>query len=191
MTAQSDLVISLARKIVERRLTISTGGNISYRLSDGKIVITPSKQHKSISDLEPSDLSVVNLTGELIEGPKPSAELPMHLAIHSVTPYPAWVIHAHPPIAMAYSSERILPEEPSIEALKLKISLVDVRTPGSEELAREVAEKVKTGFNILLLEGHGAVVISADPNNAFMLLDELENACKTDLVRRLLRLSNR
>lgn len=181
------LLISLSKKIGERQLTISTGGNVSTRLPDGRMVITPSKQHKSISDLEVGDLSIIGIDGQLIEGPKPSAELPMHLAIHAAAPSMTWVVHAHPPLAVAYACERMLPEESYVEASRLRISLAGKEAPGSDALARAVADEIKKGSNAVLLEGHGVVVVSNDSNDAFLLLEELENACKTDLARRVLR----
>src|SRR5512136_1083458 len=116
MTDARVLLISLAKKIGERQLTISTGGNVSATLPDGRMVITPSKQHKSISDLEIGDLSIIDSHGNLIVGPKPSAELPMHLAIHAAAPSMTWAVHAHPPLAVAYACEKILPEESYVEA---------------------------------------------------------------------------
>jgi L-fuculose-phosphate aldolase len=187
MTDPRILLISLAKKIGERRLTISTGGNVSTKLPDGRTIITPSKQHKSISDLEVGDLSIIGTNGELIEGPKPSVELPMHLAIHAAAPSLAWVVHAHPPLAVAYACERMMPEESYVEASRLRISLAGKESPGSDALARAVADEVMKGSNAVLLEGHGVVVVSNDPDDAVLLLEELENACKTDLARKILR----
>jgi len=189
MTDPRILLINLAKKIGERRLTISTGGNVSTKLPDGRMVITPSKQHKSISDLELGDLSIIGANGDLVEGPKPSAELPMHLAIHTVAPSMTWVVHAHPPLAVAYACERMLPEESYVEASRLRISLAGREAPGSDALARAVSDEIRKGSNAVLLEGHGVVIVSDDPNDAFLLLEELENACKTDLARRALRLT--
>jgi len=182
-------LISLAKKIGERQLTISTGGNVSTKLPDGRIVITPSKEHKSISDLEVIDLSIIGPKGDLIDGSKPSVELPMHMAIYSALPEVSWVVHAHPPLAVAYASERILPEESPVESSKLRLALVGSEAPGSEALAKTVAAEAGKGNNAVLLEGHGVVVVSSNPNDAFLLLEELENLCKTDLARKLLRLS--
>ncbi len=187
MSDEKKQLIALAKKIGERQLTISTGGNVSAKLSDGRIIITPSKQHKSMSDLKEADLTTVNPGGEVIDGPKPSVELPMHIAIHAAAPSMKWVVHAHPPLAVAYACERMLPEESYVEGSRLKISLVGREAPGSEALAQAVASKVEEGSNVVLLEGHGVVVVADDPNDTFLLLEELENACKTDIARRILR----
>jgi len=189
MTDPRVTLVSLAKKISEKGLTISIGGNISTSLPDMRILITPSKQHKTLSELDVNDLSVVSLSGELIQGPKPSAELPMHIAIHSAAQGNNWVIHAHPPMAVAYASEKTLPEQLFVESSRLRFSLVGLKSPGSEELAKAVVEKIREGSNAILLEGHGVVVVSNYANDAVLLLEELENLCKTDLARHILKSS--
>lgn len=191
MTDPRVALVALAKRIGERQLTISTGGNISAKLPDGRMIITPSKHHRSMSDIEISDLSIIGSNGELIEGPKPSVELPMHLAVHAVAPSMTWIVHAHPPLAVAYACEKALPEESYIEASRLRISVIGQEAPGSKELARAVSDKIRSGSNAILMEGHGVVVVSDDANDAYLLLEELENACKTDLARRVLRTTSR
>ena len=180
-------LISLAKKIGERGLTISTGGNVSTKLPDGRIVITPTKYHKSMSDLEAGDLSVIGPKGDRIEGPKPSVELPMHSAIYSVASNVSWIVHAHTPLAIAYASEKMLPETSVIEASSLRLSQIGREEPGTEALARAVASEVSKGSNGVFMESHGVVVVSSDANDAYLLLQEIENACKADLARKLLR----
>jgi len=187
MTDPKAQLISLVKKIGAKGLTISTGGNASTRLPGGRIVITPNKHHKSMSDLEVGDLSVIGPNGELIEGPKPSVELPMHLAIHSVAPSISWVLHAHTPLAIAYASEKMLPETSVIEMSSLRLSQIGREEPGTEALARAVASEVGKGSNGVFMESHGVVVVSSDANDAYLLLQEIENACKADLARKLLR----
>jgi ribulose-5-phosphate 4-epimerase/fuculose-1-phosphate aldolase len=180
-------LISLVKKIGEKGLTISTGGNASTKLPEGRIVITPSKHHKSMSDLEIGDLSIIGPKGELMEGPKPSVELPMHLAIYSVAPSVSWVLHAHTPLAIAYASEKMLPETSVIEMSSLRLSQIGREEPGTEALASAVASEIKKGSNGVFMESHGVVVVSSDANDAYLLLQEIENACKADLARKLLR----
>jgi len=180
-------LIALAKKIGERGLTVSTGGNVSTRLPDGRILITPNKHHKSMSDLEVGDLSVIGPEGDRLEGPKPSVELPMHRAIYSAAPAVSWVVHAHTPLAIAFASERALPETSVIEASSLRLSQIEREEPGSEALARAVASEVSKGSNGVFMESHGVVVVSSEANDAFLLLQEIENACKADLARKLLR----
>jgi L-fuculose-phosphate aldolase len=182
-------LISLAKKIGERGLTTSTGGNISTRLPDGGVVITPNKRHRTMADLGIGDLSVVGPMGELLVGPRPSVELPMHMAIYSAEPSASWVVHAHPPMAIAYATEGILPETSVIEGSELKMSSVGRETPGSEALAKTVASVIGKGSNCVFLEAHGVVLVAAEAYEAYLLLEEVENACKADLARKILKMS--
>lgn len=179
-------LITLTKKIGEKGLNISTGGNISTRLPDGKTIITPNKHNRSMSDLEVGDLSVMGQNGELLEGPKPSVELPMHMAIYSVAPSVTWILHAHTPFAIAYASERMLPETSVIESSSLRLSMIGREEPGTEALAKAVAAEVRKGSNGVFMESHGVVVVSAEANEAYLLLQEIEDACKADLARKLL-----
>ena len=180
-------LITLVKKIGEKGLTISTGGNASTRLPDGRIVITPNKHHKSMSDLEVGDLSVIGTKGELLEGPKPSFELPMHLAVYSIAPSVTWILHAHTPLAIAYATEKMLPETSVIEMSSLRLSQIGREEPGSEALARAVASEIRKGSNGVFMESHGVVVVASEANDTYLLLQEIENACKADLARKVLR----
>lgn len=189
MMEQKAQMISLAKRIGDMGLTTSSGGNISARLPDGKIVITPNKHHRSFSDLGVEDLSVVDSKSELLEGPKPSVELPMHMAIYSAAPSVSWIVHAHPPMAIAYATENMLPDTAVVEMSELRMSHVGREAPGSKALANAVASAVAKGSNGIFLEAHGVVVVASGANEAYLLLEEIENECKADLARRLIRMS--
>ncbi|MBK7845352.1 MAG: class II aldolase/adducin family protein [Bdellovibrionales bacterium] len=55
-------------------------GNLSYRLNDERIVITPSGVAKAFIKVE--DLCIIDLQGRILEG-KPSGEMSMHLEVLS------------------------------------------------------------------------------------------------------------
>ena len=180
-------LIVLTKKIGENGLNISTGGNVSTRLPDGRTIITPNKHNRSMSDLEVADLSVVGPDGKLLEGPRPSVELPMHMAIYSAAPAVEWIVHAHTPLAIAYATERMLPETSVIESSSLRLSQIGRQEPGTEALAEAVASEVRKGSNGVFMESHGVVVVSADANESYLLLQEIESACKADLARKMLK----
>ena len=182
-------LIALARRIGESGLTTSTGGNVSTRFPDGRLAITPNKHHQTMADLREDDLSIIGPGGDLLEGPRPSVELPMHLAIYSAVPSTRWVVHAHPPLSIAYATEKLLPETSVVEDSEMRMAFVGREEPGSEALALAVAGAVGKGSNCLFLEAHGVVVVAAEARSAYLLLEEVENACKADLARKMLRLS--
>jgi len=184
---RSQEIILICKRVVDRNLTVSSGGNISARLADGNICITPLKGNRTLADLRESDLSMVDTAGNVLRGSRPSNELPMHLAIYSVEDEAKFIIHAHPPLATAYSSEKMLPMGTMVESMRLKMAIVEADAPGSRELAEKVAMEVKRGANAVLLESHGVVILASDAGESLMILEELESACRTDLIRRILR----
>ncbi|TMK86945.1 MAG: fuculose phosphate aldolase, partial [Actinobacteria bacterium] len=67
--------------MLRKGLVEGTAGNISARMPDGSICITPSSVDYDAMTLE--DLCLVDLDGEQIEGERgPSSEKLLHLAIY-------------------------------------------------------------------------------------------------------------
>ncbi|HUM28002.1 MAG TPA: class II aldolase/adducin family protein, partial [Anaerolineales bacterium] len=90
-------IIECGRIAYERHLVTSNDGNISARMLDGNILITPSGISKG--RLNPDDMLVVDLEGKVISSRpdrKPSSETPMHLEVYKQRPDVRGVLHAHP-----------------------------------------------------------------------------------------------
>ena len=64
-------------RLYNRGLTVSAGGNMSVRLNDDEILITPSGRNKGM--LNESDMIVVDMEGKPLTEGKPSIETFMHL----------------------------------------------------------------------------------------------------------------
>ena len=97
---ESDLrlaIVECGRIAYERHLMTSNDGNISIRMDDGLILITPSGLSKG--RLSTDDLIVVDIEGNLISARadrKPSSETPMHLEVYKSREDVHAVVHAHP-----------------------------------------------------------------------------------------------
>src|SRR5439155_19546127 len=88
-------IIHICRRLYERGLIAGQDGNISARLSNGLVLVTPSAVSKV--DVEEDDLMVVNPEGRPVAGVgRPSSELGMHLRIYARRPDIRAVVHAHP-----------------------------------------------------------------------------------------------
>ena len=79
-------------------LVRGTEGNASARAGE-LIAISPSGL--AYDSLRPEDVCLVTPDGELVEGPEPSVELPMHLAVLAGRPDVGAVVHTHSPRATA------------------------------------------------------------------------------------------
>src|SRR5260370_8388255 len=124
------------RWLYERGFAVSTEGNLSVRLTDGRILTTPSGVCKGRMQLE--DLVVTDGQGcKISGGGSPSSEIAMHLLIYRARPDAGAICHAHPPIATGFAAagrpldKAMLPE--IIVALG-QLPLARYPTPGTPDL---------------------------------------------------------
>lgn len=179
------LLVEYARRAAEEGLLVGPEGNLSLKVKD-RVYLTPSGVFKK--DLRPEDVTVVEPSGKVLEGRRPSSELLMHLKIYEARPDISAVIHAHPPYTLALSlagedfSKAYLAE--TVIYLK-EVGLVPYFKPGSEELAQAVAEETRAK-NVLVLERHGAVALGKDLAEALNLLLILEKGARVTWLAKAL-----
>lgn len=170
-------VVQVGRLMYEKGFILASDGNISVRLGNGRILLTPSGLSKGM--LDPDELIIVNEEGRKIGGARhlnPTSELPMHLEAYRQRPDISAVVHAHPPYAVALSiagismAECLLPE-----AVVFLGSIPTTRyaTPSSEENAQVVRELIGQ-HDGLVLQRHGSLTVGNSPMQAFMRLESLE-----------------
>ena len=184
------LIVEAGRRLWQRGLVAASDGNISCRLDDGTFLITPSGVAKGF--LSEDDILVVDAEGRVLSGQaKPSIETGMHLAVYRVRPEVEALVHAHPPLTTAFTlTERDMNEDAPDE-VKLQLGRIvkaKYGEAGSAELAQNVAEAAAGGADAVLLSRHGALTTGADPLRALFRMESLEQAAKTMLAARLLKL---
>ena len=86
------------QRLAEGGLVRGTEGNASARAGD-LIAISPTGL--AYNALRAEEICLVTPEGELVEGPEPSVELPMHLAVLAARPDVRAVVHTHSPHATA------------------------------------------------------------------------------------------
>ena len=92
----------VCRLLYDRGYVVGHDGNVSVRLGEGCLLITPSGVSKG--RLEPDMLVVCDLEGRVLEGDRyPSSEMAMHLLIYQERPDVGAVVHAHPPVSTAFA----------------------------------------------------------------------------------------
>jgi L-fuculose-phosphate aldolase len=176
-------VACFMRRLYRQGLTTTSGGNISLRISDDLIAITPSATDKSIMSWK--EVGVMSLLGEnLTQDLKPSIEFALHINIYKKNNDVAAIIHAHPVFAssftaMKYAINTSLTAE--ARAICGEPRFVPYALMGSEELANIVARN-STDADILLLENHGIITTGSNLLQAFDKLEVLENAAKMTLI---------
>ena len=169
----------------------SHGGNISYRVAEDVVLITPTKVPKR--KIEFNDVCIINMKGEVLyaaPGRKPTGETPFHLRIYQQRPDVTGIVHGHPPVmtgfAIAHTDllEKPLLPEPCMEVGPML--MVPYGEPLSQQLAEHFDSVIHTA-NGFLMKNHGALMVSSEGvERALDFLEIMENTAISALVAKLL-----
>jgi L-fuculose-phosphate aldolase len=146
-----------------------TAGNISVRVDEQSIAITPSGI--PYTETTAADIVVCRLDdGAVLDGHrKPSSELPLHSAVYTARPETGAVVHTHSPYAttLAVLQQPIPAVHYIIARLgTCAVPVVDYATYGSDELAQNAFAALAGGTRALLLANHGTLTIGDDLETA-------------------------
>lgn len=184
-SAQIDQFIRAAHKVGAAGLTICSSGNLSWRLSNGEVLISGTGSW--LPEITADRVSVVELAdGKILNGVKPSMESTFHLSVMRERPDVNVVLHFQSPYATALAcrKERFTNLNFTAEmALHVgeEIPQIPYFRPGSPQLAEHVIEAMREHNSVLLLK-HGQVVCGADFDQAFERAMFLEMGCRIALL---------
>ncbi len=176
-------VARFMRRLYRQGLTTTSGGNISCRITEDTVIITPSATDKG--RMRWKEVAIIKMNGEnLTPGLKPSIELGMHLLIYRKNKHVSAIVHAHPLFATAFTAMK--PKiNTSLTAEARAVcgdpAFVPYAMMGTSELAELVSDCI-SGSDILLLENHGILAAGSSLLQAFDRLEVLENAAKMTMV---------
>jgi len=169
-------IIRIAHLCYERHLLVAMDGNLSVLLEDGNVLCTKAGSHKGF--LGDADLVVIDRKGNKLRGAgDPTSEMAMHLACYDARPDVRAVVHAHPPISVAFTlagvtmARCVLPE---VVLTMGTIPTLDYRTTGTADLASLVGEHIHR-HDAVLMDRHGAVCVGGDLLEAFCRLETMEH----------------
>jgi L-fuculose-phosphate aldolase len=176
-------VARFMRRLYSHGLTTTSGGNISMRITDDIIAITPSATDKG--RMRWKEVGILNILGEnLTPELKPSIESGMHLSIYKKKKEVAAIVHAHPVFASAFTAMKCkINTDLTAEARAILGDpiVVPYALMGTGELAAIASEYVMN-YDILLLENHGILTTGSNLLQAFDKIEVLENAAKMTLI---------
>ena len=163
--------------------TPGTSGNLSVRLDDQRLLVTPTGASKYL--LTPTDMVVVDLQGHQLAGArKVTSEVSMHLAVYQHREDVAAVIHSHPPIATAFAcAGRALDEMYCQEAVMTLgvVPLARYATTGTEEVADSIIPLIP-GHEAILMANHGVVSYGKTLLEAFLKMETVEHLAHIGLI---------
>jgi L-fuculose-phosphate aldolase len=173
---EREQVAAASRRLAAEGLVIGTSGNVSAR-ADDVVAITPTGA--VLAELEPEQVSVVDLDGGLVDGElAPTSELDLHLGVYRRYDAGA-VVHTHAPMATALAC--VLDDElPCVHYQMLllggPVRVAPYATFGTPELAEATVEALD-GRTAALMANHGAIAYADGVDDAVERSLLLEWAC--------------
>ena len=166
-------IIDASKYLLQLQFNIGSEGNISYRQKN-EIYITPSGI--KTSNLEPKDISKVDLNGKVLNKNKPSSEILLHSWIYRNHKDIRAVVHSHSKWASILSCMRI--SIPSFHYMVAEFGGNNIKcskyaTFGTEKLSKYV-NKVLHKRKGCLIANHGQVTIGCNLEEAVDLSIALE-----------------
>jgi L-fuculose-phosphate aldolase len=155
--------IRVCKRLSDRMYVTSQGGNLSFKLEENLILISPTCMCKS--DIAKPDVVFIDLEGKTVEGTrKPTGEMPMYLNFYRDRPDIKSVIHCHPPYTNAFAILKgtnwlMRPVFPETVAEVGPVPLVPYGEPLTQRLADNFAPFVQK-YNAFLMESHGLTILS-------------------------------
>ena len=181
----AEAIVRAGARLGRRGLIAAGEGNLSCRLDDGSILVTPSGYRKD--ELTVDDLVDVDTAGVLarVDGPRPTSDLAIHRAVYDARPDIRAIAHAHLPASMGLTLAGERPDAsalPETAALLRTVPFVPFGEMGSVELAGRIAaafvEESGAAPVAVILERHGAVAVADDPGIAVDRLELVEVLCR-------------
>ena len=175
MEYEKEQVVRYGKKLIDRRLTTGSGGNISvYNREKNLVAISPSGL--DYYETTPEDIVILDMDGNLVEGKhRPSSEAGMHLAFYKNRADVSGIVHTHSKFATAIACMGW--ELPAVHYLigmaGHRVKCTGYATYGSDELAKKALETIGDS-NAVLLANHGLIALGEDVDRAFSTAEHLE-----------------
>ncbi|GAB5446782.1 3-oxo-tetronate 4-phosphate decarboxylase [Gymnodinialimonas sp.] len=179
-------ICTLAKSMFDRGLTTGSSGNISARLSDGTLLVTPTG--RALGFLDPAQISHLDTDGRLLSGNPPTKETPLHAAFYETRSGTGAVVHLHSTHSVALSMlpetdpDNVLPPLTPYSIMRVgKVKLLPFFLPGDPAMG-EAVRGLAGKRSAVLLANHGPVVAGKDLWAAAFAMEELEETAKLALL---------
>jgi L-fuculose-phosphate aldolase len=173
-------IVRVGKKLWDRQYVDGNGGNITYRITQDRVICTPTLLSKA--DLTVDDLCLVDLEGNQVAGNgKRTSEVYLHLEIYKTVPEARAAVHAHPPHATAYAITGRVPPTcviPEQDVFVGSVAISPYETPGTREFAKTIIPYAKD-HNTILLANHGLICWADTPTHAEWYVEIVDTYCRT------------
>ena len=168
-------ICEVGHKLYNLGFVAANDGNISVKINDNEWYCTPTGVSKG--DLTPDMIIKVDKNGNKLEGKlNPSSEIKMHMRVYQERPDVTAVVHAHPPVATAFTvagvdlDQYILPEA----VLTIgEVPTCEYGTPSTMEIPDSLEPYIQN-HDAFLLKNHGALTVGCNLTKAQFVMEEVE-----------------
>lgn len=168
-------ICEVGHKLWMKGFVAANDGNISVKVNDNEYYCTPTGVSKG--DLTPDMIIKVDKDGKKLEGKlNPSSEIKMHMRVYRERPDVTAVVHAHPPVATAFTVADIDLDQYILPEAVLTIGDVptcDYGTPSTMEIPDSLDPYIQN-HDAFLLRNHGALTVGCNLQKAFFIMEEVE-----------------
>ena len=168
-------ICEVGHKLWAKGFVAANDGNISVKVSDNEFYCTPTGVSKA--SLTPDMIIKVDKDGKKLEGKlNPSSEIKMHMRVYRERPDVTAVVHAHPPVATAFTVADIDLDQYILPEAVLTIGDVptcDYGTPSTMEIPDSLDPYIHN-HDAFLLRNHGALTVGCNLTKAFFVMEEVE-----------------
>ena len=168
-------ICEVGHKLYAKGFVAANDGNISVKVSDNEYYCTPTGVSKG--DLTPDMIIRIDGTGKKIEGKlNPSSEIKMHLRVYRERPDVTAVVHAHPPVATAFTVAGVELDKYILPEAVLTIGNVptcEYGTPSTMEIPDSLMPYIQE-HDAFMLKNHGALTVGNTLTRAMFTMEEVE-----------------
>jgi ribulose-5-phosphate 4-epimerase/fuculose-1-phosphate aldolase len=175
-----------AKSLFDRGYTHGATGNLSVRTTDNGLLVTPTGS--SFGNLDPAQLSKLDVEMRLISGPPPTKEMPLHMAFYKRGAITGAVVHLHSCHSVALSMlpdvnpDSLLPPLTPYPIMRFgDVKLLPYFAPGDPAMGTAV-EALAGKYTAVVLANHGPVVAAPTLDQAIWSIEELEAGAQIALL---------
>ena len=180
-------MLRVGRLMWERGFVAATDGNLSARMGADRLLVTASGVSKGF--LSDEDLVVIRMDGETVSSyrgrdARPSTEIALHLEVYRQRPDVNAVVHAHPPLATAFSiagvslARCVIPE---VIVTLGGIPTAEYATPGTPEVPVSIRQAIGE-YDAMILAHHGSLTVGDTLWEAYLRLEKVEHTAEITLA---------
>lgn len=179
-------IVAVGKLVFEKGWVAANDGNISIRLDDGRILVTPTGVSKGM--MRPDDLIVCDAGGKKLCGARGcTTEILMHTAIYDLRPDVWSVVHAHPPVSTGFAAAGRALDVALLPEVVVGLGCVPLAAyglPGTPALTDGMLPLIPK-YDAILLENHGVVCSGEDVWQGFYRMETVEHFARILLVAEL------